>query len=395
MVRFNGLMVPMTRKVDTALASDTPPANEPMPDGTDATAARLDQPDPERRRPPGQPTQPGRPKDWLVRPGQDDRPRPPRSDQPRSHSGDPGELKERMDALPDGNPSSPRDPNGTPRPPAPSLADYELPNGPWTDADWSDHVPDIRYKLVEARTSGADSKEQFGDPDNGGLWAPERARLHHDILAEAYTKAADVPCERRAIIAGGLPGAGKTTVLRDQAGIDLYRFLMINPDVFKEAMAERGVIPEVKGLSPMEASPLVHEESSYLAQELADRAVGDGRNVIWDITMSTVQSVTSRIEVLRRNGYTDIGAVFIDIPVEVSVRRADERHRNGEDRYRTGDGQGGRYVPDEMILAKADIKYGSVNRAAFEQVKHLFDWWLVYDNSVNGQPAEIVERYGR
>ena len=43
-----------------------------------------------------------------------------------------------------------------------------------------------------------------------------------------------VPCERKAIVAGGLPGAGKTTVLPEFAGIDLSQYLMINPDVIKE-----------------------------------------------------------------------------------------------------------------------------------------------------------------
>ena len=37
----------------------------------------------------------------------------------------------------------------------------------------------------------------------------------------------------------------------------------------------------------MEASELVHEESSYLANQLALRAQSDGKNLIWDITMSS------------------------------------------------------------------------------------------------------------
>lgn len=393
-MRFNGLMVPMTRKVDTALASDTPPADEPMPDGTDATAARLDQPDPERRRPPGQPTQPGRPKDWLVRPGRDDRPRPPRSDQPRSHSGDPGELKERMDALPDGNPSSPRDPNGTPRPPAPSLADYELPNGPWTDADWTDHVSEIDRATQEAREAGLDTKERFGDPDVQGIWSRERAAQHAEILAEVYAAIAQVPCERQAIVAGGLPGAGKTTVLRDQAGIDLTKYVMINPDDFKQIMAQRGMIPEVKGLSPMEASSLVHEESSYLAHELADRVVSEGRNVIWDITMSSFESVTARLEPLRRSGYEQVSAIFIDIPPNVSVARADKRHRHGEDLYRLGEGCGGRHIPPSLIWSRYDREYSTANRRVFELVKDTVSTWVVYDNSIDDRPAVVVSRDG-
>ncbi len=52
---------------------------------------------------------------------------------------------------------------------------------------------------------------------------------------------------------------------------------MINPDDIKEEMAKRGMIPEVGGLSPMEASDLVHEESSDVAKRLAVRACAAGR----------------------------------------------------------------------------------------------------------------------
>ena len=38
---------------------------------------------------------------------------------------------------------------------------------------------------------------------------------------------------------------------------------MINPDDIKEELAQRGMVPEIDGLSPMEATDLVHEESSY------------------------------------------------------------------------------------------------------------------------------------
>ena len=131
-------------------------------------------------------------------------------------------------------------------------------------------------------------------------------------------KAADVPCERRAIIAGGLSGAGKSTVLDEYAEIDRSQYLTINPDKIKEEMADRGMIPAVDGLSPMEASDLVHEESSYVARQLALLAQADGKNIIWDITMSSQAKIERRIGELRAAGYTSIEGIFVDIPVETS-----------------------------------------------------------------------------
>jgi predicted ABC-type ATPase len=199
-----------------------------------------------------------------------------------------------------------------------------------------------------------------------------------------------VPCDGRAIIAGGLGGAGKSTVLGSQAGIDLSKYLIINPDDIKVEMAKRDLIPHVEGLSPMEASELVHEESSFIAKRLALRATADQKNIIWDITMSSLDSTERRIGDLRAAGYS-VNGIFVDIPVETSVRRAEFRHRSGHEDYRAGVGEGGRYVPPEVIRAQADDDWGSKNRKTFEAVRPRFDQWSRYDNSVEFRPAILVE----
>jgi Zeta toxin len=140
----------------------------------------------------------------------------------------------------------------------------------------------------------------------------------------------------------------------------------------------------------MEASDLVHEESSYIAKRIARRAVAEGRNVIWDITMSTQDSTEERIDNLHAAGYSVTG-IFVDIPVETSVRRAEFRHRSGHEDFRAGVGQGGRYVPPEVIRAQADEDWGSQNRKTFEAVRHRFDQWSRYDNSVDFLPAVLAE----
>jgi predicted kinase len=190
-------------------------------------------------------------------------------------------------------------------------------------------------------------------------------------------------------MAGGLGGAGKTTVLESYAGIDRSQYLTINPDEIKEEMADRGLIPPVEGLSPMEASDLVHEESSYIAKRLARRAMDDGKNVIWDITMASKDSTEERLAALDHAGYVTTG-VFVDIPVEVSVQRADARHRDGHEKYRNGRGLGGRYVPPEVILTQADPDLGSKNRRTFESIKARLDNWVMYDNSVDGRAPVLL-----
>jgi predicted kinase len=254
----------------------------------------------------------------------------------------------------------------------------------------ADRAPFIRAALADARKAGLATDQQYAVGDRRRMWSPERADLHHEVVQEVYVAAHDVPCEGKAILAGGLPGAGKTTVLATAAGIDLSKYVVVNPDDVKEAMVRRGMAPEVDGLTPMEGSDLIHDESADIAKRFAARAISEGKNVIWDVTMKSVESTHQRIADLRAAGYGEIEGVFVDLPVEVSVRRADARYREGHEAYLLGQGLGGRYVSPEMIRSQADEEFGSVNRKVFEQVKAEFNRWRIYDNSVDGRAAVLV-----
>ena len=241
-----------------------------------------------------------------------------------------GELKKRLNQFEPGNPSSPWDEDGTLRPPEPKLSDLEQPLPTLSDADYKAHVEEVEKGLKEFAHLATDNVHTI-NPDRD-IWNDERTSQHDQIVQDLYAAATDVPCERRAIIAGGLGGAGKTTVLEKHAGIDLSQFLTINPDKIKEELAGRNMLPTVPELTPMEASSLAHEESSYLARRLAMRAYAEGKNVIWDITMSRPSS-GDRVHELRNAGYQHISGIFVDIPVETSVERSNARHRRGYEEY--------------------------------------------------------------
>jgi predicted ABC-type ATPase len=320
------------------------------------------------------------------------------------------DLRQRLERLPTEHPSSPYDSDGCRRPPPPDLADLELPfpegRGddaveqtptadhplrPLTDDEFAEHVHVVRDRLEQARIDGLATNERYTVDPKRQVWSAERVAAHDEIIEDLYGRAADVPSDRCAIIAGGPPGAGKSTVLGAHAEIDRSRFLTLDPDEIKEEIARRGLIPQVEGLSPMEASDLVHEESSRITKLLAARAQADGKNIIWDITMSSQSSTERRIDDLRSDGYSDIEAVFVDIPPQVSEARAMARYRIEQEKYRNGEGEGGRFVPPELIERQADPKWGSVNRKTFEAVKGSCNRWSLYDNSVDGQSPRLMD----
>ena len=261
---------------------------------------------------------------------------------------------------------------------------------PLDDRAYAEHTRHVESTVREAIERGESTDVKYTLNPERTIWDFDRAEVHQQILDELYSAAADVPNDGQAIIAGGLGGAGKSTTLEDHAGIDRSKYLTINPDDIKEALGRRGMIPDLEGLAPMERSALVHEESSQIAGALADRAYADRKNVIWDITMSSKSSVAKRIQQLRDAGY-DIEGVFVHIPVEKSVERAEARHRQGLEDYRNGEGLGGRYVPLDIIRANADPTWGSVNRGVFEELKPQFDRWRIYDNSVDGRDPVLLE----
>ena len=106
--------------------------------------------------------------------------------------------------------------------------------------------------------------------------------------------------------------------------------------------------------------------------------------------MSSAASTQRRIADLRAAGYAEPEGIFVDISLDVSVERAESRHREGHEKYLSGHGLGGRFIPGERIRSLADPGFGSINRAAFEQVKSEFGRYRIYDNSVDGRPARLV-----
>lgn len=101
---------------------------------------------------------------------------------------------------------------------------------PLSHAEHADRVRNIRDQLGWARDQRLTTDQRHLVDRKRGIWSRDRRDAHDAIVGYLYGAAAEVPCERKAIMAGGLGGAGKSTVLDERAGIDRSRYLTINPD---------------------------------------------------------------------------------------------------------------------------------------------------------------------
>lgn len=267
---------------------------------------------------------------------------------------------------------------------------------PMDDAEYQAHTQNIEKEISAAMKEGKATDKQFAVDINSGIWEDQRTELHRKIADEMWeAAAANIPNEGKAMISGGLGGAGKSTVLKI-AGPDIAsQYFTVNSDDVKEHIANNypDMIPEAGGLSPLERVALIHEESSHIADILAARAYREKKNMVWDITMASQRSVQKRIDDLRANGYDDVKAVFVDIDVETSVTRALARHRRGMEDFRNGKGQGGRYVPPHIIRLNKSDSSSSANRETFDSLKDQFDSWQVFNNNIEGR-APVREDEG-
>ena len=183
------------------------------------------------------------------------------------------------------------------------------------------------------------------------IWTGERGRQQGRLVASMYRAAAGVPCERSAVIAGGLPGADKAAAL-DRSGVDRSRYLTVSVGAVLDEMAGAGLIPGADGLSPLTRAGEVHAEAQHLAKRVLLRALMDGRNLILDISLASWRAAEAWTYALRFADYT-LTAVFADMGVDEAVRRSGEARRRGEEEYRRGYGHGGRVIPAAAIRALA------------------------------------------
>lgn len=209
------------------------------------------------------------------------------------------------------------------------------------------HIENLTAALIK---ENFDTESQFSEVVNDTrIYTQERADLHERIVdhfmrefeGKGLPKGISQP---KALFAGGVGGAGKGSILAD-LGVKKY-FAIVNPDDIKEYLASEGHIPSIPGLSPMEVSTLVHEEASHVSKILAERLKEEKYNICYDITMGGLASTEAKILNLKKAKYKT-GAVFVDITIEESEKRAAGRYKGGMDEFFASGGQsiGGRPVP--------------------------------------------------
>ena len=246
-------------------------------------------------------------------------------------------------------------------------------------------------------------------PGESGRWTPERTAQHEEMWQDllSQVEAANIPKEHDALVLGGLPGAGKSFMLKpgqkaDKFGVvswepgeplpDAATHVSVNPDIVKELLIAKGMLPEgiSQDLKPMEQVTFLHEESSYVAKMFSQRLGDLGYNVVLDNTMDSEGGMLKRMTPLARQGYKFRG-IFADIPQEESLASAKKRYTDA-----ALSPMGGRFVPSSVQGNRGSTKGTmSKNRDAMDSLVEQ-DWFtefMIVDNtgvSTRNPRGEIV-----
>ena len=248
---------------------------------------------------------------------------------------------------------------------------------PLDDEQYAAHA-DRAHRAVAAELEAGHATDKSETLDGRGqVWKPERAAVHNEIVKAITDQAVSVPSEGRAIVAGGLPGAGKAAVLKKIP--ELSRHAMVSHDAIKEELARRGMVPESEGLSPGERSALVHAEAGHIARLAASRLAAQRKNLALDIPGSSENSVRKHLDWLGRHGYHGVHAVFAHTPADVQAAGA--AHRKGLEDYRQGNGTGPRQAPPDLIRSAETGPGRTANKDAFDATRGQFSSWQEWDAS--------------
>lgn len=209
---------------------------------------------------------------------------------------------------------------------------------------------------------GEDTMGMYGvwEGDRFLGYTEERAQWQAQVLAEMQSEqimenGREPGTERRAVIMSGLPGAGKSHLIKTELNkhLDTRDFLTINADDVKEKIIFEDAPPSIDDVEGWELSSMVHEESSHMRKLWENNAIASGTNVILDITAANSGKTKKLLGRLREAGY-EITMVHADVGPDEALASAMRRAVVGG----TSEGKLGRIVPPDFIRGMASAEQG-------------------------------------
>jgi predicted ABC-type ATPase len=206
-----------------------------------------------------------------------------------------------------------------------------------------------------------------------GVYIPERQRIHDEIVA-SFVKASETPGQPTLFITGGLPGSGKSSMLKmpEYKGYK-EKYNIIDSDEIKEILAKRDGL-----LGVGTKASIYHSESDDIANEIVRQTISNRHNIGIDATMKSVGKMERLIKELTGVGYR-VEIAFADLPLGKAIERATGRFLGG-----------GRFV-DPLYIATHDHK----NHESYDKLRPMADVAMRWDTDVPFGASPILIEGGK
>lgn len=199
--------------------------------------------------------------------------------------------------------------------------------------------------------------------------AYSRKELRACLIKQA-TKAKKPHGQPFAVLTMGVPGTGKTTLVKPFLRGKSYACAC--PDDVKEQLPEFTLALSKRAKN---AAAVVHEESSKIASDIADRAVRERKNLLIDGTGANLDKYSNVIRRLKAAGYK-VTVLAVHAPFAVVKKRIASRAKAT-----------GRYVPTGTVAFIKDKV-----PCNFLPIAGMVDEFRLYD--VTKKPRPIVIKRG-
>lgn len=210
--------------------------------------------------------------------------------------------------------------------------------------------------------------------DHHSELAPERERLHRDIIEDILSRK-PYSQNKRVYMLGGGPANGKSNLLRSGYLPHPENALKVDVDEIKLMLPEyQHMVTRKESL----AAPIVHEESSNIGHDIRIHGLQRGYDIVWDGTAN--ESLEHRMEAaleLKRYGH-HCRVDYVTLDMALSLELAELRYQ------RTG-----RRVPESVIKEKSRCIADLVPQLIKHQV---FDELYLWDTNIHNQPRLILSQ---
>lgn len=268
--------------------------------------------------------------------------------------------------------------------------------GRWTDTGAGDgdlethsserYVAERQIPLEQARAGGVKASGTIGmyrRPD--GSWMPERKALHERIVTRFLSRGTPTPPGQtpHATMLGGGSASGKSEVGRAGLVSQPKGAVTIDADEIKKFLPEYREIVEgakigERNYGKHDGTVVVHEESSYLAKLVTERAQQARMPIVLDqVGDSSFEKLADKVAKLRADGYS-VDANYLSAPVELSLRIAEKRGR-----------ETGRWIPEDVIR---ELHAGVSSVMPRVLAEDLYDSVNIFDTRVKGSPILMASK---